>query len=101
MTMRPPGSVAALVGLCLAAITLPACKAGSGGGPEPVAAPSGGGVAPLTAYLPTVENTTGPPGPAPDGMAWIPGGEVSMGSDAPGEAPCARPGGTPDAQTTH
>jgi formylglycine-generating enzyme len=31
----------------------------------------------------TVENKTPPPGPAPAGMAWIPGGEFSMGAQDP------------------
>ena len=34
-------------------------------------------------FLPTVENTTRPSGPAPDGMVWIPGGEFSMGAQDP------------------
>jgi formylglycine-generating enzyme required for sulfatase activity len=37
-----------------------------------------------SSFLPTKPNGTPPPGPAPDGMAWIPGGEFSMGAgDAP------------------
>jgi sulfatase modifying factor 1 len=34
-------------------------------------------------FLPTVENRTPAPGPAPEGMAWIPGGEFSMGAQDP------------------
>jgi formylglycine-generating enzyme required for sulfatase activity len=52
-------------------------------------------------FLPTVENRTPPPGPAPEGMAWIPGGEFSMGSDVAGESLCALPGVTRDAQPVH
>jgi formylglycine-generating enzyme required for sulfatase activity len=34
-------------------------------------------------FLPTVANTAAAPGPAPEGMAWIPGGEFSMGAFDP------------------
>src|SRR5215469_6591088 len=34
-------------------------------------------------FGPTVPNTTPAPGPAPQGMAWIPGGEFSMGAHDP------------------
>ena len=35
------------------------------------------------AFQPTIENTASAPGPAPEGMAWIPGGEFSMGAQDP------------------
>ena len=36
-------------------------------------------------FQPTAANTAPPPGPAPDDMVWIPGGEFSMGAaDLPG-----------------
>ncbi len=35
------------------------------------------------AFGPTVPNGGAPPGPAPEGMAWIPGGEFSMGAVDP------------------
>jgi formylglycine-generating enzyme len=34
-------------------------------------------------FGPTVANDVGPPGPAPEGMVWIPGGEFSMGAVDP------------------
>ena len=36
-----------------------------------------------TAFAPTVPNKTPPPGKAPLGMVWIPGGEFSMGAQDP------------------
>ena len=39
---------------------------------------------PTTDFIPTIPNTTPAPDSAPEGMAWIPGGEFSMGAhDAP------------------
>jgi len=46
-------------------------------------APSDTVVSTATQFVPTVANATAPPGPAPDGMAWIPGGEFSMGAADP------------------
>jgi len=36
-----------------------------------------------SSFLPTKPNTMPPPGPAPAGMVWIPGGEFSMGAADP------------------
>ncbi|MDB6133017.1 MAG: hypothetical protein JWM59_1260 [Verrucomicrobiales bacterium] len=52
-------------------------------------------------FLPTVANPGPAPGPAPQGMAWIPGGEFSMGSDSTAESLCSISGVTRDAQPVH
>src|SRR5262245_46934686 len=41
------------------------------------------------------------PGSAPEGMAWIPGGEFAMGSEASSEGLCGLPGVTRDSQPVH
>jgi len=53
------------------------------------------------AVAPTRAATSRPSGPAPDGMAWIPGGEFSMGSESASESLCGQPGVTHDAQPIH
>jgi formylglycine-generating enzyme required for sulfatase activity len=37
----------------------------------------------LGPFGPTIANPSGPPGPPPRGMVWIPGGEFSMGASEP------------------
>ncbi len=41
------------------------------------------------------------PGPAPEGMVWIPGGEFLMGAEAASESMCDLPGTTRDALPVH
>src|SRR5450631_241482 len=49
----------------------------------------------------TVPNQAASPKNAPVGMAWIPGGEFSMGSKDPTPNDCSMPGGMSDAQPIH
>jgi formylglycine-generating enzyme required for sulfatase activity len=45
-----------------------------------------------TPFAPTIVNGGRPPGRAPDGMAWIPGGEFSMGAADDADADAVPPG---------
>lgn len=93
-----PGVVALVVGLGAWAIgsLISASRANSDaqdGRPCPVRS--------AAAFLPTVPNSSEPPGPAPDGMVWIPGGEFSMGSEDPRGCVSGGHDPMPDARPIH
>src|SRR5262245_9346679 len=52
-------------------------------------------------FEPTVTNKNSPPGKAPEGMVWIPGGEFSMGASVGGEGSHAMPMPSNDSQPVH
>src|SRR5215469_1706940 len=52
-------------------------------------------------FGPTVPNPEAPPGPAPEGMVWIPGGEFSMGAQAPAQAGEVAMNATRDSRPVH
>ena len=47
--------------------------------------PAANALNPASTFVQTRPNTAPPPGEAPDGMVWIPGGEFSMGAQDPPE----------------
>src|SRR5215471_7709050 len=51
--------------------------------PRVTADASLGGGTPRVLFEATLQNASAPPGPAPPGMVWIPGGEFSMGAADP------------------
>ncbi len=53
-------------------------------------------------FGPTVANPVKPPGPAPEGMVWIPGGEFSMGANGTvGDVAMCSPATVGDTQPIH
>jgi formylglycine-generating enzyme len=75
------------VGILVLLVSIAAWKTASTHSPNtsPIVAASTATPPPRAAnYLPTIPNSVPPPSSAPDGMAWIPGGEFSMGAqDSP------------------
>ena len=73
--------------LLFAALTLPAFLAHGADG---------------CAFAPTKANSAKPPGPAPEGMVWIPGGEFSMGAQGTvGDVAMCSPATVGDTQPVH
>ena len=70
---------AACIAACLVGVA--ACLAPDRESPP---APAARTPEPESVFLPTLENDSAAPGPAPAGMVWIPGGEFSMGAIDPG-----------------
>jgi formylglycine-generating enzyme len=55
-----------------------------------------------TDFASSLPNTSAPPGPAPEGMVWIPGGEFSMGSNGKSDGKsCCSPATVADALPIH
>jgi sulfatase modifying factor 1 len=54
-----------------------------------------------SAFAPTIPNKNSPPGKAPEGMLWIPGGEFSMGAVVSGEGSHEMPMASNDSGPIH
>ena len=65
------------------------------------AAPSPSALEPADPVHATIPNPTPPPGPLPEGMVWISGGEFSMGTEDPTDMICGGPDSMPDARPIH
>jgi len=96
---RLPGAALGLSWLAAAALAWSATAAEP---PMPLSASNSAAAAP-SPFLPTIPNPARAPGPAPEGMVWIPGGEFSMGCVVPSEGVCtmATMNSVNDAQPIH
>src|SRR5215471_14981373 len=65
------------------------------------AAPASGMAARAATFEATIANTTAAPASAPPGMAWIPGGEFSMGANDPPDRDAVGMQATEDARPIH
>ena len=61
----------------------------------------GAGFAGTSGFEPTIANTDHPPGKAPEGMVWIPGGEFSMGAAMAGQGSAEMPMASNDSGPVH
>ncbi|HET9316109.1 MAG TPA: SUMF1/EgtB/PvdO family nonheme iron enzyme, partial [Vicinamibacteria bacterium] len=68
---------------------------------DPPAASPAPSAAAAPAFAPTVANSAAAPGPAPEGMVWIPGGEFSMGAADPRGTVGGGPDPMSDARPIH
>ena len=76
----------------LLTVVLSASLCGCQDATPPPEEPKGGGSAPPVPSTPSPKvSDTGPPGPAPEGMCWIPGGVFTMGTDDPEAHEAERP----------
>src|SRR5207253_6401743 len=55
----------------------------------------------LAEFAETISNKSSPPGKAPEGMVWVPGGEFSMGAAGNGGGSCEMPMASNDAGPVH
>jgi len=69
--------------------------------PDAQSAPKAFASAPSAGFVATIENEGRPPGEAPDGMVWIPGGDFSMGAQDPPRMDAVGMQATRDARPIH
>jgi sulfatase modifying factor 1 len=82
----PPWTLVAMCVIAIVGITLWRLAPGrtvDGVVPAPANSTATSSASTATAFAATVPNKTPPPGNAPPGMVWIPGGEFSMGAQDP------------------
>jgi sulfatase modifying factor 1 len=96
---KTPGQAVVIVAVLIAILAVIGAVLHSGALSSSPSSDSGS--AALEGFGPTRPNAGAPPGPAPEGMVWIPGGEFSMGSTDPRGGVCGGPDAMPDARPIH